>query len=82
MDTQQSTSDPPQAADLGSIEEGFAAEESTTISKLFKKAVEIFPNRYALRYKENNIWKELTYSQYYKYCCEVAMAYIEVNIAS
>ena len=61
-----SSSDPPLTVDLALAEEGFAAEEPTTISRLFQKAVAKFPNHPALRYKDNtNHWKELAYTEYY-----------------
>ena len=71
--------DPSPAIDLTLAEEGFAVEEPTTISRLFKQAVETFPNHPALRYKTDNFWEELTYSQYYNKCLETARAYIEVS---
>ncbi len=79
MEIQQSTSDPSQAVDLTLAEEGYGAEEPTTIGRLLQKAVAIFPNRLALRFKETGTWKELTYLQYYSYCIQVAKAYVEVN---
>lgn len=83
MEAQQSgllhTDDPSQVIGLTLAEEGFAAEEPTTISRLLQKAVAKFRNHPALRFKENTVWKELTYSQYYDYCVEVAKACIQVT---
>jgi hypothetical protein len=59
----------------------FAAEKTITVSKLFQKAVAMFPDHPALRYKIDGtgVWEELTYSQYYNKCVEVARAYIKVR---
>ena len=77
---QHSTSDPTVAVDVELAEkDDFSAEKPTAVSRLFQRAVAMFPDHPALRYKtDNNFWEELTYSQYYNKCLEVARAYIEV----
>ena len=81
------TTNPAVAVDikLSADKDGnFAAEKPTTVSRLFQKAVAMFPDHPALRYRTCTAaggtfrWKELTYSQYYTKCLEAARAYIEV----
>ena len=67
------------------VDDDFAAEKPITVSQLFQKAVAMFPDLPALRYRIDGTpgdWEELTYSQYYNKCLKVAKAYIKVSIAN
>ena len=83
---QSVTTNPAVAVDikLADKDGNFAAETPTTVSRLFQKAVAMFPDHSALRHKTCTAaggtyhWEELTYSQYYSRCLEAARAYIEV----
>ena len=67
------------------VDADFAAEKPITVSRLFQKAMALFPDHPALRYRIDGTlgdWEELTYSQYYNKCLKVAKAYIMVSIAN
>ena len=80
--TAQHSSDPAVAVDVELAEkDDFSAEKPTTVSRLFQKAVAMFPDHPALRYRtDKTFWDRLTYSQYYNKCLEAARACIKVCI--
>ena len=61
---------------------GIEAEEPITVGQLFKDAVERFPNHYALKYKEGDRWKPITYTEYYNLCIRVAKSFLKVRVTA
>ena len=61
-------------------ESGFEAEEPMTVGQLFENVVKKFPARVALEYKENGIWKAITYSEYYHHCIRAAKSFLKVRV--
>ena len=63
--TKVHTWNPGEKVDLAIGESGIEAEEPITVGQLFKDAVTRFPMHPALKYKEDGIWKTITYTGYY-----------------
>ena len=74
------TWNPDEEVDLAIGESGIEAEEPMTVGQLFKSAVEKFPTHDALKYKENGIWKAITYAEYYNHCIRAAKSFLKVRI--
>ena len=73
------TWNPDDKVDLAIGESGIEAEEPITVGQLFKNAVERFPSQPALKYKEDGIWKAITYTDYYNHCIKAAKSFLKVR---
>ena len=73
------TTDPRDTLEILVESEGLAADEPTTMGKVFKNTVSKIPNHVALRYKEDGIWKEITYKQYYDMVVQAGKGFLKVH---
>ena len=80
--TKVRTWNPDEKVDLAAGESGIEAEEPMTVGQLFKRAVEIFPKHPALKYKEDGIWKTITYIEYYHLCIKAAKSFLKVRVGA
>ena len=55
------------------------AEEPVTVGQLFRDVVARFPKHPALKYKEDGIWKAITYTGYYGLCIKAAKSFLKVR---
>ena len=78
--TKVRTWNPDEKVDLAIGESGIEAEEPITVGQLFKDAVARFPKHPALKYKEDGMWKTITYTQYYDLCIKVAKSFLKVRV--
>ena len=53
-----------------------------TVGQLFKDAVARFPMHPALKYKENGIWRTITYTEYYDLCIKAAKSFLKVRVGA
>ena len=74
------TWNPDEKVDLAIGESGIEAEEPMTVGQLFKDAVARFPTHPALKYKEDGIWKTITYTEYYDLCIKAAKSFLKVRV--
>ena len=58
---------------------GIAACPSITVGERFKSTVSRAPDRPALCYKEAEVWREVTYGQYYALCVASAKSLLKVR---
>ena len=70
---------PDVGVDLNIGECSIEAMKPITVGQLFKDAVERFPMHPALKYKEDGIWKTITYNGYYDLCIKAAKSFLKVR---
>ena len=63
-------------------ESGIEAEKPVTVGELFKEVVARFPMHPALKYKEDGIWKTITYTDYYDRCIKAAKSFLKVRVGA
>ena len=68
--------------DLAIGESGIEAEKPITVGQLMKDAVARFPAHPALKYKEDGIWKTITYTDYYNHCIKAAKSFLKVRVGA
>ena len=73
------TTDPRNALEIPMEAEGIGAEEPTTVGKVFKETVSKIPDKAALRYKEDDVWKTITYKEYYDLVIKAGKSFLKVN---
>ena len=73
------TTDPRDTLEILVESEGLAADEPTTMGKVFKTTVSKIPNHPALCYKEDGVWKEITYKQYYDMVVQAGKGFLKVR---
>ena len=61
---------------------GIKAEAPVTVGEVFKHAVKRFPKHPALKYKEDGIWKTITYTEYYSLCIKAAKSFLKVRVGA
>ena len=71
-----------EVVDLAVGETGIEAEKPVTVGQLFKDAVARFPMHPALKYKEDRIWKIITYTGYYDLCIKAAKSFLKVRVGA
>ena len=76
----QCTWNPDEVVDLAIGESGIEAEKPVTVGQLFKDVVARFPMHPALKYKEDGIWKTITYTEYYDLCIKAAKSFLKVRV--
>ena len=59
---------------------GIASVKPVTVSQMFEKTVEQYPDHPALSYKEEGEWKTVTYKQYYNTCIATAKSFLKVSL--
>ena len=74
------TINPSDCMDIAIEGEGLASEEPTTIGAVFKEAVSKLPNHPALKFKEEGVYKEITYKQYYTFVLNAAKSLLKVSV--
>ena len=74
------TTDPRDTLEILVESDGLAADEPTTMGKVFKATVSKIPNHPALRYKEDGVWKEITYKDYYNMVVQAGKGFLKVGI--
>ncbi len=57
---------------------GLEAVEPTTVGRTFQKTVANYPTHPALRHKEGEEWKTITYTDYYNLCVRAAKGFLKV----
>jgi hypothetical protein len=73
------TTDPRDTLEILVESKGLAADEPTTMGKVFKSTVSRIPNHVALRYKEDGVWKEITYKEYYNLVVQAGKGFLKVQ---
>ena len=73
------TWNPDDKVDLVIGESGIEAEKPITVGQLMKDVVARFPAHPALKYKEDGIWKTITYTGYYGLCIKAAKSFLKVR---
>ncbi len=73
------TTDPSERIDIVLGSEGLAGVEPTTVGQLFKDTVTKIPDHAALKYKEGQEWKVITYSEYYGMVIKAAKSFLKVS---
>ena len=53
-----------------------------TVGQIFKETVEKFPMHPALKYKEDETWKTITYTGYYNLCIKAAKSFLKVRVGA
>ena len=53
-----------------------------TVGQIFKETVEKFPMHPALKYKEDETWKTITYTEYYNLCIKAAKSFLKVRVGA
>ena len=71
---------PEEGVDVALGESGLEAEEPVTVGKLFQDAVKRIPTNPALKYKEDGVWKTITFSGYYDLCVKAAKSFLKVRV--
>ena len=66
--------------DLAIGESGIEAETPITVGQLLQNTVTRFPVHPALKYKEEGIWKTITYTVYYNLCIRAAKSFLKVRV--
>ena len=51
-----------------------------TVGQIFKETVEKFPMHPALKHKEDETWKTITYTEYYNLCIKAAKSFLKVRV--
>ena len=80
--TKVRTWNPDEKVDLAIGESGIEAEKPMTVGQLFKDAVARFSMHPALKYKEDGIWKTITYTGYYDLCIKAAKSFLKVRVGA
>ena len=78
----QCTWNPDEVVDLAIGETGIEAEKPVTVGELFKDVVARFIKHPALKYKEDGIWKAITYTDYYGLCIKAAKSFLKVRVGA
>lgn len=73
------TTDPRDTLEILVESKGLAADEPTTMGKVFKATVSRIPDHVALRYKEDGVWKEITYKEYYNLVVQAGKGFLKVH---
>ena len=73
------TTDPRNALEIPMEPEGIASEEPTTVGKVLKETVSKIPDKAALRYKEDDVWKTITYKEYYNLVIKAGKSFLKVK---
>ena len=73
------TTDPSKPVKLRIAKEGFASVEPITIVQAFRRTVEQHGGSDALAYKEDGVWKKLTFKEYYNLSVQVAKSFLKVS---
>ena len=76
------TWNPDEVVDLAIGESGIEAEKPVTVGQLFKNVVARFPIHPALKYKEDGMWKTITYTEYYGLCIKAAKSFLKVRVGA
>lgn len=74
------TTNPSQEIDIAMGTEGLAAAEPMTVGQMFKDTVSKIPDNIALRFRENDEWKDITYSHYYDMVVRAAKSFLKVSL--
>ena len=53
-----------------------------TVGQIFKETVEKFPMHPALKHKEDETWKTITYTGYYNLCIKAAKSFLKVRVGA
>ena len=73
------TTNPMDEIDIAMGTEGLKAAEPITIGQLFKDTVSKIPDHPALRYREGEDWKTISYSEYYQHSVRAAKSFLKVS---
>ena len=71
---------PEGVVDLAIGESGIEAMKPVTVGEIFKDVEARFPRRPALKYKEDGVWKTITYTAYYNLCFKAAKSFLKVRV--
>lgn len=77
--TKVRTTDPRDTLEIPMEPEGLAADKPTTVGKVFKETVSKIPDKVAMRYKEDEVWKEITYKEYYNMVIKAGKSFLKVG---
>ncbi len=73
------TTDPSERIDIVLESEGLTGVEPTTFGQIFKNTVAKIPDHAALKYKDSQEWKVITYSEYYGMVIKAAKSFLKVS---
>ena len=73
------TTNPQDALEIPMEPEGLGSEAPTTVGKVFKETVSKIPDKPALRYKEGDVWKTITYKEYYNFVIKAGKSFLKVS---
>ena len=79
--TKVRTTDPVDGVEIIMGEGDLEGAEPITVGQSLRAAMEKFPNRSALGYKEDGEWKYISYTEYYKLCINAAKSFHKVGIS-
>ena len=71
---------PDVGVDLNIGESSIEAMKPVTVGQLFRNVVEKFPVHPGLKYKEDGMWKAITFSGYYSLCIKAAKSFLKVGM--
>ena len=78
--TKVRTTDPVDGVELIMGEGDLEGAEPITVGQSLRAAMEKFPDRSALGYKEDGEWKYISYTEYYKLCINAAKSFHKVGL--
>lgn len=73
------TTNPQNTLEIPMEPEGIAAEEPTTVGKVFKETVSKIPDKTALCYKEGDVWKTISYKEYYDLVIKAGKSFLKAS---
>ena len=74
------TTDPANGVEIIMGEGDLEGAEPITVGQSLRAAVEKYPERRALGYKEDGEWKYISYPEYYQLCISAAKSFRKVGI--
>lgn len=72
--------DPAQTIAVAVGEVGISSSKPITVGQMFRHTKQQFPNNSALSFKEGDMWKKLSYMDYYGLCIRAAKSFLKVNM--
>lgn len=78
--TKVRTSEPSDGLDIARELSDLASEEPLTVGTMIQQTVSRVPDHVALCYKTGEVWKNITYQQYYNLCIAAAKSFTRVRM--
>lgn len=71
--------DPSEGVDLAMESSGVASKPPQTVCAMFQETYQKYPNRDALFFKAEGLWKPVVFTQYYANCLGAAKSFKKVS---